>query len=95
MDGEFQVPPKLLEALRRGSLMDNIRLLREVGVRGRERRHYLWEAYKAGRLRGPDAAQLASDPSLSPGQVGGGGGRLWWIAVPVAVAAVAAYFWLR
>ncbi|MDO9359737.1 MAG: hypothetical protein Q7T70_12190 [Polaromonas sp.] len=95
MQEQFPIPPKLLEALRRGSLRENLKLLREIGVRGREGRHYLWEAFKAGRLRGPDTAQLPGDPSLSPGQVGGGGGSLWWIAVLVAIAAAAAYFWMR
>ena len=93
MADEFPVPPKLLEALRRGGLFENLRLLREIGVRGREARHYLWEAFKAGRLRGPDPAQAAGNPVLSPGQVGGGAGRPWWVLVLVVVALGGYFFW--
>ena len=93
MADEFPIPPKLLEALRRGGLLENLKLLREIGVRGREARHYLWEAFKAGRLRGPDSAQAAGVPSLSPGQVGGGAGRPWWVLVLVVLAVAAYFFW--
>lgn len=94
MADESPIPPKLLEALRRGGLFDNIRLLREIGVRGREARHYLWEAFKAGRLRGADAA--AGDQTFSPGQVGGGARRLGWaLVLAVLAVTIAVYFFWR
>ena len=103
-----RLPPQVLDAMRRGSLLEALKLLRQSGIGLKDARALL-EAQRS-RADSPAAPSRTAQPAtrfeshqptpgavlgdLSPGQVSNAGNTAWWWIL-LALIGLVFYFLLR
>ena len=99
-----QLPPNVVEALRRGNVLEAIKLLRQAtGVGLKEATHAIGGHLRghtaptshAASPRGPMALNARHPPArrsgLSPGEMPRSGGGLWWLGALAVGTLVSGY----
>jgi hypothetical protein len=100
------VPPDVANALRRGNLIEALKLLRKAQGLGLAEAKALLDAHlraeaasqkKAGTTtrRAAYPTAMSRDSHLSPGEVPRTAGSGFWVVVVMIAAALAAWYWVR